>query len=103
MIDAHEKAILYAYICEARERSLQTNWLSPEEGIDAARICASALTDAIRIARLEGEHRSFLVHQRSERPPARIGAMAADRTSKVAQPTRIRDRIVASGWPVQRA
>ncbi|WP_179697831.1 hypothetical protein [Methylobacterium sp.] len=50
MIDAHEKAILYAYICEARERSLQTNWLSPEEGIDAARICASALTDAIRIA-----------------------------------------------------
>lgn len=47
VVDANGKAILYAYVCEERERRLQTNRLSPEEGVEAARICARALTDAI--------------------------------------------------------
>lgn len=47
VVDANGKAILYAYVCEERERRLQTNRLSPEEGVEIARICARALTDAL--------------------------------------------------------
>lgn len=47
VLDANGKAILYAYVCEERERRLQTNRLSPEEGVEIARICARALTDAL--------------------------------------------------------
>jgi uncharacterized protein (DUF2384 family) len=47
VVDANGKAAAYFYICEERERRLQTNRLSPEEGVEVARICARALTDAI--------------------------------------------------------
>ncbi|SDA12798.1 hypothetical protein SAMN02799622_00813 [Methylobacterium sp. UNC378MF] len=47
VVDANGKACAYFYICAERERRLQTRRLSPEEGVEAARICARALTDAL--------------------------------------------------------
>lgn len=47
VIDAHGKTALYVYIAAERERRLQTNRLSPEEGVEVAKICARALTEAL--------------------------------------------------------
>ncbi|KAA0117913.1 hypothetical protein CIW48_27320 [Methylobacterium sp. P1-11] len=47
VVGAHGKSALYVYISADRERRLQTGRLSPEEGVEAARICARALTDAL--------------------------------------------------------
>lgn len=46
-VDANGKAACYFYIAAERERRLQTGRLSPEEGVEAARICARALADAL--------------------------------------------------------
>ncbi len=47
VVDANGKAIAYFYIAAERERRLQTNRHSPEEGVALAQICARALTDAL--------------------------------------------------------
>ena len=47
VVDANGKAAAYFYIAAERERRLQTNRLSPEEGVELAKITARALTDAI--------------------------------------------------------
>ena len=47
VIDAHGKVAAYVYISAERERRLQTNRLSPTEGVEVARICARALTEAL--------------------------------------------------------
>lgn len=47
VVDANGKAAAYFYTCAERERRLQTNRLSPEEGIALAQITARALTDAL--------------------------------------------------------
>lgn len=49
VVDRQGKVAFYCYVSAARERRLQTNRLSPEEGLAAAKVCARALTDAIRL------------------------------------------------------
>ncbi|MBN6822854.1 hypothetical protein JRF84_25145 [Methylobacterium organophilum] len=47
VVDANGKAVCYFYTAAGHERRLQTGRLSPEDGVEAARICARALTDAL--------------------------------------------------------
>ncbi len=47
VVDANGKAACYFYIAAGHERRLQTGRHSPEEGVELARICARALTDAL--------------------------------------------------------
>lgn len=54
VIDAHGKVAAYVYIAAERERRLQTNRLSPEEGLAVAKVAARALTDATTPPSAEG-------------------------------------------------
>lgn len=47
VVDANGKAICYFYVASERERRIQTNRLSPEEGVALAQITARSLTDAL--------------------------------------------------------
>jgi hypothetical protein len=47
IVDVNGKAAAYFYIAAERERRLQINRLSPEEGIEVARVCARSLMDEI--------------------------------------------------------
>ncbi|WP_267425998.1 hypothetical protein [Methylobacterium sp. GC_Met_2] len=47
VMDAGERVAAYIYVAAERERRIQTNRLSPAEGVEAAKVIARALTDAI--------------------------------------------------------
>ena len=47
VMDPSERVAAYIYVAAGRERRVQTNRLSPAEGVEMARVIARALTDAI--------------------------------------------------------
>ena len=47
VVDATGKVAFYVHFGPERERRLQMNRLSPEQGLAAAKVCARALTTAI--------------------------------------------------------
>ncbi|MGE8128916.1 hypothetical protein ACQKQD_18245 [Methylobacterium sp. NPDC080182] len=47
VVDANGKAAAYCYVSDNPERRLQTGRLSPEEGVETAKVIARALTDAL--------------------------------------------------------
>ena len=46
-MDTSDRVAAYIYVAAGRERQVQTNRLSPAEGVEAAKVIARALTDAI--------------------------------------------------------
>ena len=48
VIDRTNKVAAYVYVCAEPERRLQTNRLSPEEGLEVAKVIARALSDRLR-------------------------------------------------------
>ncbi len=47
VMDAGDRVAAYIYVAAERERRIQTHRVSPAEGIEAAKVIARALTDAI--------------------------------------------------------
>ena len=47
VMDPSDRVAAYIYVAAERERRVQTNRLSPAEGVAAAKVIARALTEAI--------------------------------------------------------
>ena len=47
VMDTSDRVAAYIYVAAERERRVQTNRLSPAEGVGVAKVIARALTDAI--------------------------------------------------------
>ena len=47
VMDTSDRVAAYIYVAAERERRVQTNRLSPTEGVEVAKVIARALTDAI--------------------------------------------------------
>ena len=47
VMDPSDRVAAYIYVAAERERRVQTNRLSPVEGVEVAKVIARALTDAI--------------------------------------------------------
>lgn len=47
VMDSGDRVAAYIYVAAGRERQIQTHRVSPAEGIEAAKVIARALTDAI--------------------------------------------------------
>lgn len=50
VMDSGDRVAAYIYVSEDRERRIQTKRVSPAEGVEAAKVIARALTDAIERA-----------------------------------------------------
>ncbi|MCJ2015829.1 hypothetical protein MKK84_00040 [Methylobacterium sp. E-065] len=47
VMDTGDRVAAYIYVAAGQERQVQTRRLSPAEGVEAAKVIARALTDAI--------------------------------------------------------